>query len=128
MKTWIGIILAAVLAFVIASVAQYPSNPFSGRLKTVTITKRFFKEGATDSVEKSLTITNAQKLAQLQEAANPVWRNLIIANSFEGMPKYRMQVTYEDGRAERFAFTRTEWAGSGHTPKRLLKYLEENDL
>jgi hypothetical protein len=128
MKACVGIILTAVLAFTVACMVQYPSRPFSGKLKTVTITKRFFEEGTTNAVEKSLVITNTQDLAQLRDASTPVWRNLTVANSFEGSPKYRMQVTYADGRSERFSFTRTEWGGSGHTPRRLLKYLEDNCL
>lgn len=128
MKRYIAIILAAVVAFVVASMVQYPSNPFTGKLKTVTVTKRFFEEGATNALEKSLTITDTQKLAQLQDAVKPVRQDFIGLNSLDGLPTYRMRVTYADGRSERFSFTRTEWGSSGHTPNRLLKYLEDNGL
>ncbi len=124
----VGVILAAVLAFVLACLVHYPSNPLSGKLKSVAITKRFVEEGATNTAEKSLTITNTQELAQLHDAANPVPQKLIGLNSGEGFPKYWMQVTYADGKSETILFTRTDWGRSGLTPKRLLKYLEQNGL
>ena len=124
--------LIALVGLVAAFTATHYSRPslvpFSGRLKVARITKLFFEQGTVQNKEKSITITNAQDLAQLEDAAKAVPQDFFGSNSCEEFPKYQMEVTYIDGRTEQFRFSRTEWGFRGHTPTLLVNYLDEHGL
>jgi hypothetical protein len=108
------------------------TSPLQGKLKTVTVTMRYFSQTATNAdglniFEKSVTIQQPIELAAIEESLTSV-RHRYGANSMEGLPKYRMQVEYTDGKTQTFVFTRAEWEGSGQTPHRLLEELEKIGL
>ena len=125
-------VIAVVLALAWLLFGSYRSSPLRGRLKAATVTIKYFSSEATNSeglniLEKTVRIQDATEVAAIENSLSSV-RNYYGANSLEGLPKYRMQVEYTDGRTQQFVFTRTEWGGSGFTPAPLLQVLKRNGL
>ena len=130
MKKWV--VIAALLVFAFLLVGGYPTSPLHGTIKAVTVTKKYFAPVATNSQqsefeEKTVRIQDPERVVAIEKSLNIVW-SYFGANSMEGLPRYRMQVEYSDGKTEAFVFTRTEWGGSGRTPRTLLEELEKNGL
>ncbi len=126
------IVIVAVLCLAYLLFGGYPSSPLRGRLKSVTVTKRSFAPALTNSAEsgieeKTARIEDRQSVAAIEASLKSVW-NGFSANSMEGLPKYHMEVEYNDGKTQTFVFTRTDWGASGHTPVPFLKELEKNGL
>jgi len=103
---------------------HYTINPLKGHLTSATITKH------SSGPEKSIIITNTQKLAELEELLK-IETTPFQLNSMKGYPEYHLAVTYTDGSTGSFSFSKIEWAGEGqdgHTPPYLLEYLTNNGL
>ncbi|MBI2946861.1 MAG: hypothetical protein HYY23_04390 [Verrucomicrobia bacterium] len=93
---------------------------------------KYFSPTATNTnglniFEKTVIIQQPAELAAIEKSLTSV-RNHYAANSMEGLPKYRMKVEYADGKTQTFVFTRTEWGGSGQTPRPLLEELAKSGL
>ncbi len=126
------VIICLLLPFVWMTVGGWYESPLKGKLKAVTVTMRYFSPAITntdglDIATKTVTIQQPDSVAAIQDSLSHVWNHSSV-NSMEGFPKYHMEVEYTDGRKQIFVFTRTEWGGSGETPRSLLNQFAKNGL
>ena len=124
------VVVVVVVCLVCLLLGGYPASPLQGKLKAVTVTKKYLSLAPTNSAEwetqeKTISIQDLSKITAIESSLRYVWKSFG-PNSMEGFPRYHMQVTYTDGRTQTFFFTTTEWGGLGCTPSSLLEELKKN--
>jgi hypothetical protein len=126
-------IISVLLAVGWLTFGGWRASLLQGKLKTVAVTKRYFSPTATNAdglniFEKRVVIQQPAELAAIEKSLTSVRNYYGGGNSMEGLPRYRMQVEYTNGKTQTFVFTKTEWGGSGSTPRPLLEELEKHGL
>jgi hypothetical protein len=126
LRKLLKIVVVSAGALVLSAVVQWPTSPLAGRkLKSVTVKMTSYSGG--HQVDKTITLDDPAAVAAIEKSMTRI-RCHFAPNSNEGYPKYRMNVTFEDGTTKTFSFARGEWGYRGSTPSALIRELEKNGL
>jgi hypothetical protein len=115
----VRILIILVVIFVVSIFIKLPSRPIRGDISKIII------KYSNRDVSKEFVLEESEQIKNLKNACGTIWYSPFGVNSWEGSPRWMIQIYRPDGSVDKIYVDEDEFGTRGFPNKRILNYLKQ---